>query len=98
MPKSNFHNNKISSQATRKIGKAVDYLVFFATNKKIQSSANGKALNFKIAFITLTLSSNQIHSDNEIKSKLLNQFIIEAKKKWKIKNYVWRAEKQENGN
>jgi hypothetical protein len=44
------------------------------------------------------LSSNQIHTDNEIKSNLLNQFLIEAKNKWKVKNYLWRAEKQKNGN
>lgn len=98
MPLLNHHNNKVSKQATRKVSKAVDYLVFLSSDKKLPATAHGKSLNFKISFITLTLSSTQIHSDNEIKERLLNHFLIEAKKKWNVRNYLWRAEKQKNGN
>jgi len=98
MPISKFHNNKVSDQARRKVVKAIDYLVFLATDKKLPATAHGRNLNFKISFITLTLSSEQKHSDNEIKEKLLNHFFIEAKKKWNVKNYLWKAEKQVNGN
>jgi hypothetical protein len=98
MPKSNLHNNKVSDQARRKVSKAVEYLIFLASDKKLPATAHGKSLNFKISFITLTLSSEQRHTDNEIKEKLLNQFLIEARKKWGVKNYIWRAEKQKNGN
>jgi hypothetical protein len=34
----------------------------------------------------------------ELKSILLNQFLIEAKKKWNLNNYVWKMEFQKNGN
>jgi hypothetical protein len=98
MPISKDHKGKVSSQALRKISKAVDYLVFLSSDKKLPSTAHGKSLNFKISFVTLTLASSQIHSDNEIKSQCLNQFFVEAKKKWQVKNYIWRAEKQKNGN
>jgi hypothetical protein len=97
MPISNAHNNKFSSQAARKVSKAIDYLIFMSTDKQLPATSHGKLLNFKISFITLTLSSNQIHTDNEIKKNLLNQFLIEAKKRWNVKHYVWRAEKQKNG-
>ncbi len=92
------NNGKISSQARRKINKAVDYLVYLSNDKQLPAGKSGRYYKFKIAFITLTLSSKQIHSDNEIKSKLLNQFLIEAKQRWKLTNYIWRAEKQSNGN
>lgn len=92
------HNDIISDQAARKIQKAVRYLLFMANEKKAYCNISGQSFKFKIAFVTLTLSSAQIHSDNEIKSKLLNQFFIEAKKRWSIDRYVWRAEKQSNGN
>jgi hypothetical protein len=98
MPKSNYHNNKISDQARRKVTKAIEWLIFMAADKKLPATSHGKSLNFKISFVTLTLSSAQIHSDNEIKAKCLNQFLIEASNKWNVKNYVWRAEKQINGN
>lgn len=55
-------------------------------------------VRFKLAFITLTLPAKQIHSDEEIKSKLLNQFLIELKTKFQVLDYIWKAEKQENGN
>lgn len=91
------HNGKVSAQANRKVSKAVDYMLFMAKDKKIQTSEHGRNFKFKICFVTLTLPSAQIHSDNEIKSACLNQFLIEAKKKWHVINYVWRAEKQMNG-
>lgn len=38
------------------------------------------------------------HSDNIIKNQCLNQFLVEAKKKWQVLNYIWKAEAQSNGN
>lgn len=88
----------VSQIARRKIGKAIDYLLLMADDKYINKQITGRAFNFKVAFITLTLPSKQIHSDNEIKRKCLNSFLIELERYHKIKNYVWRAELQKNGN
>lgn len=90
-------NGKVSSQASRKISRAIDYLLFMASDKNCPSKIHGKNFKFKISFITLTLPSAQIHSDNEIKEKCLNQFFVEARKRWHVINYLWRAEKQKNG-
>lgn len=95
---SNFHNDKVSNHAKRKISKAVEYLLFMAREKTLPDTYHGKAFNFRIAFITLTLPSSQIHSDNQIKSECLNQLLIELRQKWHVRNYIWRAEKQVNGN
>jgi hypothetical protein len=91
-------NGNVSDQAKRKITKAVDYLVTVASEKKVYERVTGKTVKFKIAFVTLTLPSKQIHPDSEIINKCLNSFILELKKYYEVKNYVWRAEKQENGN
>lgn len=91
-------NGKVSTIAQRKMKKAMEYLLLIANEKRAQSRHTGRHVAFKIAFITLTLPSKQIHSDNDLKSKLLNQFLIEVKKRHKVKNYIWRAEKQKNGN
>ena len=53
---------------------------------------------FKLSMITITLSSKQSHSDIEIKTGLLNPFLKELNRKFNVKNYIWKAEKQENGN
>lgn len=92
------HSGIISRKAKRRMLKAIDWLLILSENKTVHSPSTKKKFKFKISFITLTLASKQVHSDNEIKSELLNQFLIEARKKWGVDKYVWRAEKQMNGN
>lgn len=97
-PKFKHHTGIISKKATKRINNAIDWLLLLARDKEAFNIKEKRKFKFKICFITLTLSSEQKHSDNEIKNKLLNQFLVEARKKWKVDKYVWRAEKQVNGN
>jgi hypothetical protein len=94
----NSHAGKVSVVARRKISKAVRYLLFLANDKYLPDTAHGKAYKFRLGFLTLTLPSSQIHTDQEIKEKCLNQLFIEMRRKWNVHNYIWRAEKQKNGN
>lgn len=55
-------------------------------------------IKYQITFITLTLSAIQHNTDEEIKSKLLNHFLTDLKRQQKVDLYIWKAEKQENGN
>lgn len=59
-----------------------------------------RGINKKIQLVmaTLTLSSKQVHSDKDIKSKILEPFIKRLKYNYDIVNYFWRAEPQDNGN
>jgi hypothetical protein len=95
--KDNSHHGVISAIARRKITRAINYLVYLVPKKKYYHPGTGKTRNFFLNFITLTLSSEQIHTDNEIKSLILQPFLNELRKKRKVINYFWRAEKQENG-
>ena len=88
----------LSKNSLRKIGKALDYLLYLSSEKKVFNRLTRKTFKFKIAFITLTLSSQQIHSDNEIRNKLLNQLLTELRTIYNVENYIWKAEKQKNGN
>jgi hypothetical protein len=94
----NAHNGKISQKARRRITKGIDYMLFMAKEKQLYPSRKDCRIHFKLNMVTLTLSSTQIHTDNEIKSKLLHQFLVEARNKWKCEYYLWRAESQANGN
>jgi hypothetical protein len=87
----------MSSLSIRKMKRAISYLTLISANKTKKSVFNYTDIKFKLVFVTLTLSSVQVHSDIIIKNKLINQFIIEAKNKFKVKNYVWRMERQKNG-
>lgn len=95
---SRSHHNVLSVAAKRKLQKAIKYLIFLAHDKKVYNPIKKKSFNYKVGFITLTLSSAQIHNDRTITEQLLHQFLVEAKQKWKITRYVWKAEYQRNGN
>jgi len=58
----------------------------------------GSKKKIQLVLATLTLSSKQVHSDKEIKSKILEPFIKKLKYEYDIVNYFWRAEPQKNGN
>jgi len=92
------HHSLLSAQAKRKLNKAIKYLIFLANDKKVYNTTKKKSFNYKVGFITLTLASQQIHTDRFITSNLLHQFLVEAKQKWKVTRYVWKAEYQRNGN
>lgn len=73
-------------------------MVYIAESKSLRKSINLPVTNYKLIFITLTLSAAQIHSDNTIKLKLLQPFLRILRNRWKVKNYLWKAEAQDNGN
>lgn len=86
---------QLSNISIRKIKHAINNLVFISENKK-HLNEKGEEFNFKINLITLTLPSAQVHTDKELKA-LLNDWLKIHEKKG-LKNYVWKAEKQKNGN
>lgn len=48
-------------------------------------------------FVTLTLPSDQVHSDQVINRACLQPFIVYLRRHHGIEHYFWRAESQENG-
>jgi len=109
---SNFKDNDtygiLSNSAQRQMQKALTLMLY--ANRTL----NGKIIEYNnITFVTLTLPSKQVHTDTEIKEFALNQFLIElntwfrkgdereAKANMPKKRefvYIWKAERQENGN
>lgn len=96
--KHNQHDGTLSKSAQKKLNRSTDYLIALAQPKSVTLPYKGKYWKFRLSFITLTLSSDQIHTDQELKKLFLNHFIVEAREKWNLNRYVWRAERQKNGN
>ena len=89
---------ELSKQAIKKLKLSINYFLLLNRPNNKKSGYTGRHYENKIAFITLTLPSKQQHPDNEIKSRCLNQFLIEITHYHKVTNYIWRAEYQKNGN
>lgn len=96
--KNNNTGGKISKKVASKMSVIIDWFVLMSRKKVGVLSKGNKKVSFKASLITLTLSSKQIHSDEVIKRELLNAFLVESGRLWGLKNYVWKAEKQKNGN
>ena len=90
------YNGVLSSLTKKRISKFLDTWI----NSMIYHNKhnNSKLEKYNLVFFTLTLSSKQTHSDNEIKRKVFNPFIDYCKRNKTFSNYFWRAEKQKNGN
>jgi len=88
----------LSNHSKRKIKKLLKiWHESIAIHNNYQKRTGGREYR-RLTFITLTLAARQIHSDNEIKKKVLNRFFDELKKRNLTTHYFWRAEKQKNGN
>lgn len=98
----NIRGKKYTGQVTQKSVKAmtnaVGWLLSLAKSKRAFNPKYNSWFDFRVSFITLTLSSLQFNDDREIKREMLNDFLIYGRRKWNMKNYVWRAEPQANGN
>ena len=97
-PKNNKPKRNLSFKGRRRVQNSINWLLYYAKDKRIYNEKRGKYFNFKINFITLTLPTLQFHTDNTIKSKALNSFLTYLRKHFGLNNYIWRAECQSNGN
>lgn len=89
---------EMSKGSVKRMRQACELMYSISTEKIYIHPTKGKKLKFRIGFITLTLSSAQGEvSDREIKKELLEPFIRKLKK-FGLINYIWKAERQKNGN
>lgn len=88
----------MSGKAIQRIKTAVQWLTYLAKPKRIYMKKEDKHFTFKIGLLTLTLSSKQEHTDREIKRLLLQPFLRRMRQQYRVRNYIWKAEAQQNGN
>lgn len=93
------YSGQMTDGSIKRLRKAINTLAAIATEKEAQNFKTGKYFKFKLNFITLTLPAEQGDiSDKEIKKQVLDVWLKMARRRFKLKNYIWRAEKQKNGN
>lgn len=88
----------MSRRARQRMEHAIKWLLFMSPKKKHYSRDMQRWIEFRLTFLTFTLSSQQKHTDQFIKSQCLNQLITELRREYLMRHYIWRAEKQANGN
>jgi hypothetical protein len=95
----NLKNNSPKGIVTRKIKLKIKAIVVnWIEALKHCPTASNTYKKYLPTFVTLTLPSKQQHTDKELHRSALARFIQTLKRSHKIVNYLWRAEKQDNGN
>ena len=95
--KSNDHKGHLSKSSRKKLINRVSNWFMAKCYTYTDGILRRKKQATRFTFLTLTLPVNQQHSDQEIKSRCLDNFLEIMRKKYKVFEYVWRAEKQANG-
>lgn len=105
--RSNFDKNSGKGQydgyltpgARKRLKRAIQLIVEIAEPKTAMNFKLNKEFKFKLNFITLTLPVRQgTRTDKDIKKFVLDPWLKKAKRRWSLRSYIWRAERQKNGN
>lgn len=93
------YSGEMTEHSQRRMKKAVENLFAIAVPKSIYNPTRKTTLKFITNFITLTLPSAQGNiSDKEIHSVIFIPWLNYAKRSMHLVNYVWKCERQQNGN
>lgn len=92
------YKGEVTPRIRKKIIQTLQNWYDTATALNEQHEAVGIKGRRKVILLTLTLSSAQKHDDKYIKRHLFNHFMAYILKKKPETNYLWKAEKQKNGN
>lgn len=98
LPLSNVVAGELTRKSRSRLRAAISFMKYLTELKSIHTSGHARSVVYRLTFVTLTLSSPQLHSDDFVKRYLLQPFLRIARNRWKVVNYVWRAEVQDNGN
>ena len=93
-PTLNKSNGMLSHKAISRMRTALNWMLLFSKVKRVYSKVTKQSFTFKVAFITVTLSANQTHTDKEILHQMLFPFLKYLERKHQCMMYVWRAEIQ----
>lgn len=92
----NKHQYGLSIAAARKIRAALNMLVYIADDKPLFPEQKDCKIFFKVNTLMLSLPSEQIHTDEQIKKLILDPFLKACKYHFGLVNYFWKAEVQDN--
>lgn len=93
------YSGQLTFHSRKRLQKSINLLVAIASPKRVTAPKTNKKFTFRVNFITLTLPSAQgALSDKELKKGCLDNWLKAMRRRHQLKSYVWRAERQYNGN
>lgn len=92
------YSGEMSKGAVKRLREACELMIAVTGVKWYNHPKTNKRLKFRIGMLTTTLSAKQgLVTAREIKKELLAPYLRKLRK-YGLKNYIWKMEKQKNGN
>lgn len=90
------YSGDLKRHSTKRIRQAVSYLIATSPQQSIYNPVSNSILNFRINFLTLTLSAI-VTADEEKKviANVFKPFLAVLKTKFGVRSYVWKVERQQ---
>jgi hypothetical protein len=89
----------LNLNAIKRLKRSIELIIAIAIEKEATNFKSNQKFKFKVNFITLTLPGPQgTRTDKQIKKEILDVWFKAAKRRFNLSSYVWRAERQKNGN
>lgn len=93
------YSGELSPGAAARLRRVINLLVDVAEWKRAPRLKSSGTFLFKVNFVTLTLPAAQGNlSDSELQREIFEPFLRSMRRKCGLKSYVWRRERQFNGN
>lgn len=94
-----MYTGEFTKFARKNLLKSLYILSQVSKSRYIYNPVSNSWHDFKLSFLTLTLSQSfDVHNNNYITKNLLSPFLKTCSRKYGLKNYVWRLEFQQNKN
>lgn len=94
-----YTKGTLSPLARKRLQRSIELLIDISPKKSFIHPSTGKEYTFQITFVTLTLSALQGDiTDKQIVKQCLEPFLQICRRRFKVTSYIWRAERQKNGN
>lgn len=98
LQKEKSYGGTVTAGAKKRMLTALDFLVQRSPKQRIFNQTTEKFFDFRLNFITLTVTnSKRLIEAHEAYEALLSKTLIYFKRKFGVKDYLWKAEKQKNG-
>lgn len=93
------YSGQITEHSKKRLRNAINLLVDVSEWKEAPRLKSSGTFRFKLNFVTLTLPAAQGNvTDKEIRKQCLEPWLRTMRRKHSLRSYVWRAERQYNGN
>lgn len=91
------YTGQVKEGTKKRIRKALDLFMQSTYNQQIFNPVSNRMINFRLAFITLTISNKEIQDHKFCYNNLLRPFLQWLDKTIKVNSYIWKAELQKRG-